>query len=290
MKNTTVSHIMTIPVITIGPEASIEDALDLMTDSRIQRLPVVSSGLLAGIVTHGDLAAAKPSRGTTLSRAEILTALDETPVRDVMSTHVVTVGSRATVRHAAQLMLTRRISGLPVVDAGDLLGIVTESDIFRLLAQAAIGDQLAASQVGDWMTRDVVTTQPQTSALEAQALMTSNGVRRLPVMRGGSLVGILTFGDLRASRGSELPVLARFELTESLDTLKVENIMTTMVTTVSPTTPIREAARLMAALHIGGLPVMHAGGLMGIITESDLLRCVVEAVEDASELAEHHAS
>jgi acetoin utilization protein AcuB len=93
---------------------------------------VLSGGRLVGLVTDRDLKEASPSRATTLDVHELYYLLAELQVQEIMSQNPITVFQDDTVERAAQLMLEHTISGLPVVDdAGGLVGIITQSDIFR---------------------------------------------------------------------------------------------------------------------------------------------------------------
>lgn len=136
MKDTLVKDLMTRDVITISPKTSLAEAHHLMKSYGIRRLPVVEQGELIGIVTRGDIRGAEPSEATTLSIWEINYLLARTTVSDIMTPRPLTIQQSATVSEAARLMLDKKISGLPVLDmAGNIIGILTESDIFRMIAQ-----------------------------------------------------------------------------------------------------------------------------------------------------------
>lgn len=127
---------MTPHPITVDPKTSLPDAHRLMKDSRIRRLPVVDRGRLVGIVTLGDVREAEPSDATSLSIYEIHYLLSKLSIDHIMTRDPLTIAPDATIRQAARLMLDNKIGGLPVVDArGALVGIITESDIFRIFAQ-----------------------------------------------------------------------------------------------------------------------------------------------------------
>jgi CBS domain-containing protein len=136
MKQELVKDWMTHPVVTITPDTTLPEAHCLMTEKRIRRLPVVKNDLLVGIVTLGDVRGAEPSGATSLSIWELNYLLAKLKINEMMTRHPVTISAKATIGQAAQMMLAHKISGLPVVDEDMKLGgIITESDIFRLVVQ-----------------------------------------------------------------------------------------------------------------------------------------------------------
>lgn len=131
--------------------------------------------------------------------------------------------------------------------------------------------------VRELMTPNPVTVQPDTSVPEALRLMRQRKVRRLPVVDSqGRLVGIVSDKDLLYASPSPATTLAVWEIPDLLGKIKVEKVMTTDVVTVAEKTPLEEAARLMADRKIGGLPVMQGPDLVGIITETDLFKSLLE--------------
>jgi acetoin utilization protein AcuB len=121
---------MTAPAITVDLKMSIYDALSLMKEKRIRRFPVVKGRRLVGIVTWTDLMRASPSPATSLTVWEIPYLLMKAPISEVMTRAVITVAPGATIEEAAVLMRRHKIGGLPVVEQGAVVGVVTESDIF----------------------------------------------------------------------------------------------------------------------------------------------------------------
>lgn len=131
--------------------------------------------------------------------------------------------------------------------------------------------------VRDWMTRDVITISPRTSLAEAHQLMMERGIRRLPVVNDGRVVGIVTLGDVRGAEPSHSSSLSIWKTDHLLAKLKIMEIMTQRPVTVLENASIGEAARLMMDQKFSGLPVVNeAGYLVGIITESDIFRLVVQ--------------
>jgi len=114
-------------------------------------------------------------------------------VKDIMTKQVVAIGREAAIDEAISRILDHGVSGLPVVDAeGQLLGVISEIDVIDLVYKADID----ASTVGDHMTRDILALDSEASLDEAAGLFCSQSVRRIPVVRQGRLVGILSRRDL----------------------------------------------------------------------------------------------
>ncbi len=136
MKQDLVKHWMTRDVITITPDTSLPDAHQLMKQRHIRRLPVVERGRLVGIVTLGDVRSAEPSAASSLSVWEMNNLLAKLAVAEIMTRDPTTINQNATISTVAEIMLEKKFSGLPVVDDdGKLVGIITESDIFRLVVR-----------------------------------------------------------------------------------------------------------------------------------------------------------
>jgi acetoin utilization protein AcuB len=131
--------------------------------------------------------------------------------------------------------------------------------------------------VRERMSKNPVTTTPDTSVTDALRLMREKKVRRLPVMDAhGKLVGIVADQDLLYATPSPVSSLSVWEMNYLLAKLKVEEVMTRQVITVAEDTPVEDAARIMVDNKIGGLPVMRDGQLAGIVTETDLFKVFLE--------------
>ena len=133
--------------------------------------------------------------------------------------------------------------------------------------------------VRDWMTSNPITATRETSLPEARQLMVDNGVRRLPIMDGDKVIGIVTRGDVRGAQASEATSLSIWELNYLVGKLKIEEVMTKNPISITSDTPMREAAKVMLDNKIAGLPVVDDGKLVGMITESDIFRMLVESWE-----------
>ena len=145
-----------------------------------------------------------------------MTGIEELMVKDVMTRLVVTLRSQDTIDHAARQLLSNRISGAPVVEAGRLIGVLSESDLVKafttvrrngvpatpyplifLLLRGAPHHEASYSSVADVMTKNVVTIGPGDSIWEAASRIDRYGIRRLPVVDGDEfLIGIVARSDL----------------------------------------------------------------------------------------------
>ena len=131
--------------------------------------------------------------------------------------------------------------------------------------------------VREWMSRQPVTITMDVSITEALRVMRQRQVRRLPVLdESGNMVGIVSESDLLYASPSPVTSLSIYEMHDLLTRLKVSELMAKDVITVTPDTPLEEAARIMADSKIGGLPVVEDGRLVGIITETVIFKVFLE--------------
>lgn len=132
--------------------------------------------------------------------------------------------------------------------------------------------------VKEWMSSNVVSIDPASRISEAHQLMKDKKIRRLPVVKDGHLVGIVTIGDVREASPSDATTLSIWELNYLWAQLTVERIMTKTVQSVRPDTPMIDAAEMMLTLKVSGLPVVDTHGkLVGMLTESDIFRMLVKS-------------
>jgi acetoin utilization protein AcuB len=131
---------MTRNPVTVGPDATFPEAMNLLRKNKIRRLPVVEQGKLVGIVVEKDLLSNQPSPATTLSIHEMYSLLERLPVRQMMTRPAVTVSGDCPLEEAARIMVDRKIGCLPVMDGDRLTGIITETDIFKTLVEILGGE------------------------------------------------------------------------------------------------------------------------------------------------------
>ncbi len=130
-----VSERMSRPPITIAPEMPIQEALALFKKERIRRAPVIKGGKLVGIVSEKDLLNASPSPATTLSVWEMNYLLSKLTVAEVMTKDVITVTEDTPIEEAARIMADNKIGGLPVMKGTRVVGIITETNLFKMFLE-----------------------------------------------------------------------------------------------------------------------------------------------------------
>jgi acetoin utilization protein AcuB len=127
---------MSYPVITIHPNLPMQEALSLMLKEQIRRLPIVDKhGRLIGIVSERDLLHASPSNATSLNVWELNYLLSKTTVAEIMTSNVISINEDTPIEEAARIMADNKIGGLTVVRDEKLVGIITETDLFKIFLE-----------------------------------------------------------------------------------------------------------------------------------------------------------
>jgi len=130
--------------------------------------------------------------------------------------------------------------------------------------------------VKDWMSKDLVTIDADTSIMKASKVMKQNRIQHLPVLSQGRLVGIVSDRDLKEATPSKATTLDIHEMYHLLDTITVKSLMPKKIFTITPGETVEKAAAVMLKHHISALPVVDPGGtLAGIITKGDIFRAFV---------------
>ena len=172
-----VSERMSHPVISITSDLPLLDAINLIRRERIRRTPVVDHGQLVGIVSEKDLLHAAPSEATSLSVWEMNYLLSKIQVKDVMTKRVLTVTTDTPIEEAARLMADNRIGGLPVMRDDKVVGIITETDLFKIFLEM-LGARQKAVRISM-----LVSNQAGEIARLSQAIF----------QRGGNIIALGTF-------------------------------------------------------------------------------------------------
>lgn len=153
--------------ITVTPDTSLFDALRIIRDEKIRRLPVLdSTGKLVGIISEKDLLYASPSPATTLSIYEMNYLISKIKIKELMTTRVITVEDDCPLEEAARIMVDNNISSLPVMSGRALVGMVTESDLFKIFIEL-LGARQKGLRVTILMTEGVGVLAKLTNGLAA---------------------------------------------------------------------------------------------------------------------------
>ncbi|MCL5949071.1 MAG: CBS domain-containing protein [Candidatus Bathyarchaeota archaeon] len=240
-------ELMSQDVITITPEASLDDAARMMGEKHIGSLIVVKYRTPVGIVTERDLLSKVLALGLFLK--------DE-KVEEVMSYPLAGVSLSAKIKEVAKLMISRK-SRLAVFDAGTLVGIITTSDLVKSLPDVPETEV----KVDDFMTKEVVTADEETSVINIAKTMGRQRIGSVIITRKGEPFGIFTERDLLTNflaKGKALFTEVGAECSQSL-------------TVIPAGTSVHRAAATMALKHIRRLPIVRDEKLVGIITARDLV-------------------
>ena len=132
----------------------------------------------------------------------------------------------------------------------------------------------SARTVRDVMTQQPFVLEPEDSLMKALEVMRLHGVRRVPVVLAGMLVGLLAEGDLKRAQPSTLS--SQDDFNRVMEGTPISRIMIQNPTTIAPDTPLLAAAETLHTMKYGALPVVEDGKVIGILTDSDLIRTLVE--------------
>lgn len=274
---------MRSPVSVVGTGDTIARARNLMLKHKVSRLPVVDSeGRLAGIITKKDI-------GYRLRQSEPIwrrRPIDSIPVSTFMTPDPVTVTPDTAISAVASCMLDRDISGIPVVDASGIVGILTKSDLMK---SAMVGG--LSSHVEDVM-EDVITVSRYHSLDHVIDLMRERNDKVVVVNNDGTLAGVITESNLafflytdEKARIPEKDVThLRKEEPGGKKQLRyvhriavvAEDVMSRPVVTIAPGATVREAVSRMRDEGINSLVVVDRDGIRGIIKRDDIIREVAE--------------
>jgi acetoin utilization protein AcuB len=160
---------MSHPVITIPPEMPVVDALSMMRREHIRRAPVLKDGKLVGIVSDKDLLNASASPATSLSVWELNYLISKILVKDVMAKKVITFSEDTPIEEAARIMLDNKIGGAPVMRGEAIVGMITETDLFKIFSEL-----MGARRMGVRVTA-LIKDEPGQLARLTKAIATQGG-------------------------------------------------------------------------------------------------------------------
>lgn len=260
-----VSKIMSAQPLSLPSDASIDVALATLDEHDFRHLPVVDGDRLVGLVSERDLLEATGWVPGRSGEEDVLAGDRPSKVGEIMAQHLEVAGPDVPVFEAVETMTACKIGCMPITAAdGALVGILTDRDVAAAFARAVEAGELPAGddpQVGALMSEVLICASPDTSLQDASSSCDTAGVRHLPVVRDGELVGVVSDRDLRAAAHSG-----------TADPLVVKDLMATEVETIEVGSRLSQAARRMADVAISSLPVVDGGRLVGIVTSTDVMK------------------
>ena len=194
-----------------------------------------------------------------------------TKAKDIAQFGVATIDKDASVYQAVATMVKRGVSGLPVIDASGLLGVISEKDVLKLLFDT----EFVAGTVGDYMTTGVLTFDEETDLADICKCLIENNFRRVPILHKGKLAGIISRADIIKINKDKFRPYA--DSSTCSDNPTAKDAMKTGLLTVKKATPVYEAMDIMATKNITGLPVVDDYmNLLGIVSEKDVLKLLYD--------------
>ena len=259
-----IKNLMSEDLIIIDKDQNLSDALKLLRKNNVSRLPVVNNKELVGIISERDIAAKLGS-----SKYESMPA-SRLHISSVMVKDVCTVPETMQLGEVAKIMLEKGIGSVPVMCEDKMVGIVSKAD-FVTLAVGIAFDKITVKEI---MTKDLVVVSPTDRLIHARRQMMEAHVGRVPVLDDEKLVGVVTSKDLmRAFIDFRKHVPEKYQKSQIKEVL-VESIMSTNPTVTSKDATISEVANIMMETGYNGLPVVEEGKVVGIITQTDILRLI----------------
>jgi CBS domain-containing protein len=260
-------------VVTLQVNDHCRRAAELMSRLHIRHLPVVDEEVPVGMISERNLLSAIGWWGNSATHPDtpISDWAERLPAGEIMSSPVFCLAPDDPLDKGARLMLQKKISAIPLVGQGSLLGIVTETDFLN----CCVGEEPWQRQsVLEHMTAHVFQVPPHEPIRSAWHLMRDKQIRHLAVTDHDTLEGVLSDRDLLA--GISWDAAGPDGIQD-----RVRDIMTTKVAVIEPDGTLSDAALRMIDWKIGALPVVDHGRLTGIITETDLLKVLVRELSES---------
>jgi CBS domain-containing protein len=255
---------MSEDLITVDKDQNLSDALKLLRKHNVSRLPVINNKELVGIISERDIANKLGS-----SKYESMPA-SRLHISSVMVKDVLTVPQTMQLEDVAKLMLDNGIGSVPVMEDDKMVGIVSKAD-FVTLATGIAFDKITVREI---MSKGVTSVSSGERLVHARRLMLEAHVGRLPVIDEDKLVGMITSKDLmRAFIDFRKKVPEKYQKSQIKEVL-VEDIMSNNPIFVSKDISITEVSKIMIETGYNGLPVVEDNEVIGIITQTDILKLI----------------
>ncbi|MHC4125152.1 MAG: CBS domain-containing protein [Planctomycetota bacterium] len=255
-----VADAMSKDVATISSDKTVVSAAKVMAEVNISCIIVKDNGTLTGIVTETDLLKRGVAEGKNLR---------STKVSEIMSFPVESISHNISVLEASRIMYTKGIKRMPVLDGQRLVGIVTQTDLIRILTLYGMWRDVSMI-----MSRDICAIQRKATVTETAKIMADRNVSSIIVMDGDEAVGVFSEKDLfkRVIAQKKRP-----------DHICVGKVMSSPVVSITPDCSVFSASRIMERKHIRMLVVMEGKQLCGILSQTDIFAAVKQKLQEEEE-------
>ena len=249
--------IMSDNVATIDPQSTVASAARIMSDRKISCLIVSNNSHLSGIVTETDVLKKAVVAGQNFHRIK---------VEQIMSSPVRSISHSSSVMDASRIMEVENIRRLVVLEEGEPLGIITQTDMVRALASYTV-----SKVVSEILTSDPVVIASSASAREAMELMASQDISCLVVVDDNAIVGIFTERDILKR------VVA---LNKDPAKIALKQVMSKPVVTIHANYSLLSATKLLERVKVRRLVVTEYDTLLGVITQTDIHKALRATLQD----------
>lgn len=274
-------------VLTVQPSDPIDRAITVMEERGVHHLVVVQNGACVGMLSDRDVLLSTGwmfaiERQTGETVGGVPQVVGPTRVEQIMTRPAVSLNEAGSAREAAQLMSERKIGALPILQNGELIGLVTEGDLLRWLDALAFGsfaaERALMRPVSEWMPLRLVCVEPDVPLEDVVDTFRRFRIRHLPVATGRTLMGMISDRDVRRALGWESvrDAQAQAACRPSLNGTprKACDVMQRQVRTTPASDPLRSALRKMLEARVHSMPVMIGDQLTGIITATDFTKAI----------------
>jgi len=255
-----ISDVMVKDVATMSVNETVFSAAKNMFEKRVSCIIVLDGDKVAGILTETDFLKRIAAKKRDLTHIEIA---------GLMTSPVISISSDTSVLQAGTIAEENHVKKLPVIDNGKLVGIITQTDLVRVLTYYGMW-----RDIEEIMTPDVVTIQSEATVVQAAEAMTNNNISCIVVLNDKQVTGVLTERDIlkRVIAAQKDP-----------DTTKINEVMSSPVKTVPPDYSVFSASRLIENVNIRRLVVLEGSTLKGIVTQTDIFRAVKRKLQNEEE-------
>jgi len=255
-----VADTMSKDVAAVSSDETVISVAKVMADRNISCVLVEDNGAVAGIVTETDL----------LKRAVVEARdLQSTKISEIMSSPVESVSPDLSVFDAGKIMDDKGVKRLPVLSGNRLVGIVTQTDLIRILTSYGMWRDVSMI-----MSQNTLGVQRKATVTEAAKVMADNNVSSIVIMEDDEVVGIFTERDLFKR------IIAQKKRPERVC---VEKVMSCPVVSITPDCSVFSASRIMEKMHVRKLVVMEDNQLYGILSQTDIFQAVKRKLQDEEE-------